>query len=334
MPKEGGDGMEDGPERVHARHGVWCKQHHSKSSNNRELRNLVEVAEEELKAGRMEGVELLCLTNNSVAEAVYYRGKSSNKEIFELMLRLVYLEMRGCFRLHIIWVIGKSQIAAGIDGFQGYFGTDGISSSGSILDFVPLNKTAFERSVSLLPWVRTWIGVNNIEPLTCEGWFEEGNGFKGGKKNGDCIWMPYHSKGTFLWSPTLSVVDLVSSQLGEAVKKCPNSLHVFIFPKLMIPVWGRRLFKMDDLVVYGLPGATFVHPKCTSRLFLVFISPLIPHVPWRLRGTPKVMVLGRTVYFLLLESPGDAWSVLRQHWLPPKRVASTSGVLEQGLFLS
>ena len=25
MPKEGGDGMEDGPGRVHARHGVWCE---------------------------------------------------------------------------------------------------------------------------------------------------------------------------------------------------------------------------------------------------------------------------------------------------------------------
>ena len=49
----------------------------------------------------------------------------------------------------------------------------------------------------LFPWVRTWIGVNNIEPLNREGWFEEGCGFKGGKKNDDGIWMPYHSKGIF-----------------------------------------------------------------------------------------------------------------------------------------
>ena len=54
-----------------------------------------------------------------------------------------------------------------------------ISSSSSILDCVPLNETAIARSVLLFPWVRTWIGVNNIENLTPENWFEEGLGFKG-----------------------------------------------------------------------------------------------------------------------------------------------------------
>ena len=58
MPEEGSDGMEDGPGRVNDRHGVWCEKHQSKSSNNRELRNLVNLAEEEVEAGRMEGVEI------------------------------------------------------------------------------------------------------------------------------------------------------------------------------------------------------------------------------------------------------------------------------------
>ena len=54
---------------------------------------------EEVAAGRMEGVELFFLTDKSVAESVYYQGNSSYKGIFELMLRLVYLELRGCFIL-------------------------------------------------------------------------------------------------------------------------------------------------------------------------------------------------------------------------------------------
>ena len=99
----------------------------------------------------MEGTETFFLTNNSVEEDVYYRVNSGNKEIFVLMLRLVYLELRGCFRLHIIWVAGTRQIATGIDGFSRGCLTDGISWSGSILDFLMLNETAFERSVSLLP---------------------------------------------------------------------------------------------------------------------------------------------------------------------------------------
>ena len=135
--------------------------------------------------------------------------------------------------------------------------TDRIASFGSILDYFPLDETTFKRSMSLLPWVRTWIGVNNIEPLTPEGWSEEGHGFKGGKKNDDGICIPYHSKGTFIWAPAPSVADLVLRKLGEPVHKRPNSLHVFIFPRLMMPVWGRLLLKMDHFVVYGPTGELF-----------------------------------------------------------------------------
>ena len=49
-----------------------------------------------MEAGRTEGAELFFLTNKYVAEAVYYWGNYSNKEIFKLMLQLVYLEVR-CF---------------------------------------------------------------------------------------------------------------------------------------------------------------------------------------------------------------------------------------------
>ena len=75
--------------------------------------------------------------------------------------------------------------------------TYGIASSGFILDFVTLDETSFESLASLLPWVQIWIGVNNIEPLTPEGWFNVGRGTKVGNKNGDGIWMPYHFKGNF-----------------------------------------------------------------------------------------------------------------------------------------
>ena len=118
--------------------------------------------------------------------------------------------------------------------------------------------------------------MNNIEPLTPEGWFEDGNEFKGGNKNENGICIPYHSKVNFLWAPTPSVADLVLRKLGEAVQKYTNSLDVFILTKLMMPVRGKMMFKMADLVVYGPPGACFDHPQCTSRLFLV-LYPFSPH---------------------------------------------------------
>ena len=61
-----------------------------------------------------------------------------------------------------IWVVRTMQISAGIDGFSRGFMTDGIASSGSILDFLLLNETALECSDTLLTWVWTWIGFNNI----------------------------------------------------------------------------------------------------------------------------------------------------------------------------
>ena len=58
------------------------------------------------------------MTDNYVEEYMYYRGKSRDKEIFELVLQLVYLELRVCFRLYIIWVAGTRLILTVIYGFS------------------------------------------------------------------------------------------------------------------------------------------------------------------------------------------------------------------------
>ena len=135
----------------------------------------------------MEGVELFFLTNNSMAEAVYYQGNYSDKDIFESMLRLVYLELMRLFKItHNLGSRDKANIGKNICFPRGCL-TDGIDPPGFILDFGPLNETAFDISVSVLPWVRICIGVNNIKPLTHEGWFEEVHGSKVGKKNDDGI---------------------------------------------------------------------------------------------------------------------------------------------------
>ena len=74
------------------------------------MRKLVEVVEEKVEAGSMEGVDIFFLNRNSVVEAMYYQGNSGNKDIFELIIRLVYLELRGCFILQNIWLSGKRKI--------------------------------------------------------------------------------------------------------------------------------------------------------------------------------------------------------------------------------
>ena len=98
---------------------------------------------------------------------------------------------------------------------------------------------------------------------------------------------------------------LVLKKLWEAVNKHPNSLHVFIFPKLMMTVRGRLLLNMAGLVVYGPPGEKFWSSSIHESFVIGFIYLLIPYQHWRIRGTPKFLVLGSTLFFLLLESPGD-----------------------------
>ena len=74
----------------------------------------------------------------------------------------MYLELRGCFIIHVILEAGNNQIEAGIYSFSRGCLMDGIASSGSILDFLTLNETSFERSATPFTWVQTWIVVNNI----------------------------------------------------------------------------------------------------------------------------------------------------------------------------
>ena len=130
------------------------------------------------------------------------------------------------------------------------------------------------------------------------------------------------------------MADLLLRQLGEAMYKQPNILHVLIFLKLIMPVWGRLLFNIAGLVVYGAPAANFWLYSMHESSVLGLIFPLIPHRSWWIRETPNVLGLVRTVYLLLWEITGDTGSVLNQLWLLPKRVSSMSGVLAQGLLLS
>ena len=129
------------------------------------------------------------------------------------------------------------------------------------------------------PLVWTRIGVNNIEPLTPYGLFEEGCGKKVGKKNDDGIWVSCYPRGNFVWAPATSVADLVLRQLGEDVHKRPMRFHVLVCPKLIIPVWGRLLFNVADFLVY-VPLGSKIWSSSIHEYFLIgFFSPLGPHGP-------------------------------------------------------
>ena len=92
-------------------------------------------------------------TDNSTAEAAFFKGTSSSELLFELILRLRKIEMTGLCNIYMIHVAGTRMINQGTDGLSRGDKTSGVMSGESMLSFVPLHLTAIDRSVSLKNWL-------------------------------------------------------------------------------------------------------------------------------------------------------------------------------------
>ncbi len=68
-------------------------------------------------------------------------------------------------------------IAQGTDGCSRGLLMEGVMSGQDMLEFVDLSHTAVEPHPPLLEWVRLWTEKPGLNPLTLEGWFEEGHGY-------------------------------------------------------------------------------------------------------------------------------------------------------------
>ncbi|KAL7572454.1 hypothetical protein ACA910_006630 [Epithemia clementina (nom. ined.)] len=129
-----------GSKHIHAKHGVWTRAYGGRSSNFRELYNLVARVEALLAEGALVvGTELFIFTDNSTAELAFYRGTSRSKLLFELVLHLQKLEMNGSIFLHVVWIAGTRMIAQGTDGLSHGDLVDGVLAGDAMLEFVPLH---------------------------------------------------------------------------------------------------------------------------------------------------------------------------------------------------
>ena len=63
------------------------------SSNVRELKNLVDTLKKMADANELDGSEIYFFTDNSTAEAAFFKGSSKSRLLFELILDLRELEM-------------------------------------------------------------------------------------------------------------------------------------------------------------------------------------------------------------------------------------------------
>ena len=185
--------------------GVWGTDEAAESSNYRELANLVQSLEMYDAAPGLSGTELFLFTDNATAEAAFYKGTSSSKKLFNLVLRLRQLEVSAGCSIHFIHVAGTRMIAQGTDGLSRGDLNEGVMRGDGILSFVPLHLSALERQPKLEGWIRSFVLPARLREevifLNHEGWFERAHDIVGGAKNGDGVWIPEYRSATYVWTP-------------------------------------------------------------------------------------------------------------------------------------
>ncbi len=308
--------------------GTWGPDMKDESSNHRELRNLVESLELMEKQGSLDGTEAFIFTDNSTAEACFYKGSSSSVRLYELIVRLRELEMRAKCKVHLIHVAGTRMIEQGSDGLSRGNFTEGSMRGKSIYDFIPIAKTAAQRSDGLMDWIRDWTGEKDLEFLDPEGWFDRGHDLlPDGDRNAEGHWIPAISPGKFVWMPPPAAADVAVEELRKARHKRQESYHIFVVPRLMKPYWHKQLCKVSDIVLNIPPGHSVWGRNMHEPLTIGLCFPYLKHRPWHLRRARKLLELGRSLYGVWSENGSTERSLLRELWSLPRKLERLSPVM-------
>jgi len=241
--------------------GQWCTESSEESSNWRELKNVVEAIIGFVKRHELHGSEIFIFTDNSTAEAAFWKGSSTSEKLFELVLELRKLEMDHSLHLHVVHVSGRRMIKQGMDSLSRGDHSQGSMNRELMRSFIPLHLTAFERSQDLLKWMKMvtkGMGVRYLKPLE---WFKN-----------------YHDFGNFVWAPPPVAGEVVVEQLAKSRWKQPEGLHLIVLPRLMIGRWQRHLARGSDFV-FKLDLAPWDLSVCCEPLLIFICLPYRSHNP-------------------------------------------------------
>jgi hypothetical protein len=291
--------------------GVWDPDTEDESSNFREFENVVETLEEEAKGGHLKGAVIHLCTDNSTVEAALYKGNSSSRKLFELVLRLRTLEMQESVRILVSHVSGERMKAEGTDGTSRGQLREGVCIGARMLDFIPWNLSAIDRTPLLVPWLKTWLG-DKAEFLDPAGWFTRGHDHLGGAPDPLGFWIHDISPGHFVWTPPPAAADVALEEMRKARIKRQDSTHIFICPRLLTPEWQKQLWKTADLIFMIPPGSPGWPIEMFEPLTVGIVFPFLRNRPWQLKGSPKMFFLARQVHKMFEEKNVDEGSFLRK----------------------
>ena len=295
---------------IRGRRGVWQQEFAEGGSNLREATNQVNHILREIQAGMHDGCALWAFTDNGVWSAVWSRGLSTAKHLFDLVLRL-----RVECRLHEVYltvchISGDRMIESGIDGWsRGDFET-GISLGYDMRNFLPLDRSATDvAGPTIIPWLKTWMGDDYHGPLSPEGWFWDG-----------------HMPGVHVWTPPPAAALIALKQLSRSkLKRRHDVTHVVLIPRLLYwEEWQSRFEKEMDIWFVMHTGD--VWPHFAHEPLLVGIAfPMYRSYPWVIKlESEKVVEIGRALSALSKQSHLRVGNYLRQLWSSPRELPEVS----------
>jgi hypothetical protein len=296
---------------IRCRIGVWGKDDEANSSNFKEFENVVLTIEEEARNGMLNGASMYLFTDNSTVEGALFKGNTPSRKLFELIVRFRKVQMNVDADIIVSHVAGTRMIAQGTDGVSRGLLTEGVNAGLDMLSFVPLHLNAIERSPDVLSWVMSWLG-HDAELLSPDQWFSRGHSHDGGYYDESGFWRLNIRCGKFIWAPPPAAADVAVEELRKALIKRRDCTHIFLCPRLLTPQWRRHLNKACDLVLCMGAGSEVWPLEMYEPLTIGLVFPFLSVRPWQVRGTPKMLFLGRTMSGLLKDSNVVTGDLLRK----------------------
>ncbi len=219
-------------EKLEFEYGQWCSEDSEESSNWRELKNLVDALEGWVQSHNISGSQMFIFTDNSTAEAAYWKGTSRSKKLCELVLRMKCIALWSDIDLHVIHVSGNRMKAQGTDGLSRGDQRIGVMSGTPIESFIPLHLTPTQRQQSLKNWVDKLVEGWNFHWVSLAEWFEE-----------------HHKTGCFIWNEPPAGGDLAYEMVDKARLKRPTFMHIILIPRLFTGLWRRLMTRRTDCYI-------------------------------------------------------------------------------------
>ena len=183
-------------------------------------------------------------------------------------------------------------------------------------------------------WIQSWLpNDKRIEFLSPAQWFTRGHDISSYKRNEDGLDVPEFQSGIFIWTPPPAVADVAIKELRKARHKRQNSLHVFVCPRLMKPLWFKMAFRAADLMFVLKPIHSFWSKDRHEPLMIFICFPFLRHKPWQLRGTPALLEMARILQQIQESGETTIRSLLQQLCVFTRKLSSmSSGMVRQMLY--